>query len=54
LAILSHQEKLKYLQLELTAAIDWEGGVFVKAMYNLEGDGPLSFIAYEEVRTIAE
>ena len=52
LAILSDQEKLKHLKLELAAVIDW-GEVFVKATYNLEGDGPLSFTAYEEVRTVA-
>ena len=51
LAILSDQEKLKCLKLELAAVIDW-GEVFVKATYNLEGDGPLSFTAYEEVRTV--
>ena len=51
LAILSDQEKLKHLKLELAAIIDW-GEVFVKATYNLEGDGPLSFTAYEEVRTV--
>ena len=53
LAILSDQEKLKHLKLELAAVIAW-GEVFVKATYNLEGDGPLSFTAYEEVRTVAE
>ena len=53
LAILSDQEKLKHLKLELAAVIDW-GEVFVKATYNLEGDGPLSFTAYEEVRTVVE
>ena len=52
LAILSDQEKLKRLKLELAAVIDW-GEVFVKATYDLEGDGPLSFTAYEEVRTVA-
>ena len=52
LAILSDQEKLKRLKLELAAVIDW-GEVFVKATYNLEGDGLLSFTAYEEVRTVA-
>ena len=53
LAILSDQEKLKHLKLELAAVNDW-GEVFVKATYNLEGDGPLSFTAYEEVRTVDE
>ena len=53
LAILSDQEKLKHLKLELAAVIDW-GEIFVKATYNLEGDEPLSFTPYEEVRTVAE
>ena len=52
MAILSDQENLKRLKLELAAVIDW-GEVFVKATYNLEGDGPLSFTAYEEVCTVA-
>ena len=52
LAILTDQEKLNCLKLELAAVIDW-GEVFVKATYNLEGDGPLSFSAYEEVHTVA-
>ena len=41
------------MKLELAAVIDW-GEIFVKATYNLEGDGPLSFMAYEEVRTVSE
>jgi len=53
LAILSDQEKLKHLKLELAAVIDW-GEVFVKATYNLEGDGLLSFMAYEEVCAVVE
>ena len=40
LAILTNAEKLKHLKLELASVIDW-GVVFVKATYNLEGDGPL-------------
>ena len=48
LAILTDHEKLKHLKFELAAIIDW-GGVFFKATYNLEGDGPLSFTAYEVV-----
>ena len=51
LAILTDHEKLKHLKLELAAIIDW-GEVFVKATYNLEGDGPLSFTAYEVVQTV--
>ena len=35
LTILSDQEKLKHLKLELAAVIDW-GEVFVKATYNVE------------------
>ena len=51
LAILSNAEKLKHLKLELASVIDW-GEVFVKATYNLEGDGPLAFTCYEEVQRV--
>ena len=51
LAILTDREKLEHLKLELAAVIDW-GEVFVKATYNLEGDGSLSFTAYEIVQTV--
>ena len=36
----------KYLQLELAVLID-AGESFVKATYNLEGDGPVAFQCYE-------
>jgi len=52
LAILADEDKVKCLKLELAAVIDW-GEVIVKATYNLEGDGPLSITAYEEVNTVA-
>ena len=51
LAILTNPEKLKHLKLELASVIDW-GEVFVKATYNLEGDGPLAFTCYEEVQRV--
>jgi len=38
LAILTDQEKLNRLKLELAAVIDWEE-IFVKTIYNLEGNG---------------
>jgi len=52
LAILADEDRVKCLKLELAAVIDW-GEVIVKATHNLEGDGPLSFTAYEEVNTVA-
>ena len=51
LAILTNPEKLKHLKLELASVIDW-GEVFVKATYNLEGDGPLALTCYEEVQRV--
>ena len=42
------KQKNAYLQLELAAIVDW-GEHFVKATYNLEGDGPLVFQCYEMV-----
>ena len=42
---------MKHLKLELASVIDW-GEIFVKATYNLEGDGPLAFMCYEEVQRV--
>jgi len=39
------------LKLKLASAIDC-GEIFVIATYNLEGDGPLAFICYEEVKMV--
>ncbi len=39
------------LKLELAAVIDI-GTFFVKATYNLEGDGPLVLTCYEEILKI--
>ena len=36
------------LQIEIAATVDW-GEPFVKACYDLEGDGPLAFECYERV-----
>ena len=49
LAILTNPEKLKHLKLELASVIDL-GEFFVKATYNLEGDGSQAFTCYEEVQ----
>ena len=46
LDILDNTQKATYLQLELAAIIDC-GEKFVKATYNLEGDGPLVFQCYQ-------
>ena len=51
LAILTSPEKLIHVKLELASVVDW-GEVFVKATYNLEGDGPLAFTCYEEVQKV--
>ena len=39
------------LKIELASIIDW-GEAFVKATYNLEGDGPLAFTCYEIIQTV--
>ena len=44
--LLSDTQKYSYLQLELAAVVDC-GERFVKAMYDLEGDGPLVLRCYE-------
>ena len=51
LAILTSPEKLIHVKLELASVVDW-GEVFLKATYNLEGDGPLAFTCYEEVQKV--
>ena len=51
LAILTSPEKLIHVKLELASVVDW-GEVFIKATYNLEGDGPLAFTCYEEVQKV--
>ena len=40
---------MHYLKIELAAVVDW-GEAFVKATYNLEGDGPLVFTCYEVIQ----
>ena len=40
--LLSDSQKKAYLEVELAALVDC-GVSFVKATYNLEGDGPLVF-----------
>ena len=39
------------MKLKLASVVDW-GEVFVKATYNLKGDGPLAFTCYEEVQNV--
>lgn len=48
IAILNDPPKSRKLQVELAITIDF-GEPFVKATYNLEGDGPLALSAYEEI-----
>ena len=49
IVIISNPVKLGQLQMELAITID-VGEPFVKATYNLEGDGPLALTAYEHIR----
>ena len=53
LAILTNPEKLEHVKLKHASVVEW-GEVFVKATYNLEGDGPLAFPCYEEVQEVVE
>ena len=43
--------KIHHLKIELAAVVDW-GELFVKATYNLEGDGPLVFTCYEAIQEV--
>lgn len=49
--ILSDPQQHMLLKLELAATID-VGEHFVKAMYFLEGDGPLIFSCYEKLSAV--
>ena len=49
--LLNNSQKVAYLRLELAAAVDC-GEMFVKATYNLEGDGPLVFKCCEVINTL--
>ena len=51
LAIFQDPQKAALLKIELASIVDW-GKAFVKATYNLEGDGPLAFTCYEIVQTV--
>ena len=51
LGILQDLSKNALLKIELAAVVDY-GEPFVRGTYNLEGDGPLVFICYEEVSAI--
>ena len=44
--LMTDPQKVAYLQLELASVVDCEES-FVKATYNLEGDGPIVFKCYE-------
>ena len=50
-AILSDQSKNIYLQIELAVVVD-AGKNFVKATYNLEGDGPLSLSCFQVIEEL--
>ena len=51
LSFFDDSQKTGLLKLELAAVIDY-GEAFVKATYNLEGDGPLAFTCYEEIQAV--
>ena len=51
LQFFSDKRKIEYLQLELAAIVD-AGEPFVKATYQLEGDGALAFRCYEIFSTL--
>ena len=51
LSIITDMNSLSHLQMELAAVID-VGENFVKATYNLEGDGALVLQCYEEITKI--
>ena len=51
LDIASQPQKIKLLKLELATVVDI-GSYFVKATYNLEGDGVLAVKCYEEILKI--
>lgn len=51
LSMLRDSDEKKYLMVELAATID-AATPFVKATYNLEGDGPLAFTCYEAISTL--
>ena len=52
LPFFSDQQRKATLQIELAATIDF-GKPFVKATYNLEGDGPLALKCYEIVDALS-
>ena len=51
LEILSDPPKKRKLKIELAMTID-AGKSFVRATYRLEGDGPLIFSAYDEIKAL--
>ena len=52
LSFFSDSSKKANLQIELAATVDY-GEPFVKAMYQLEGDGPLAIECYEPVECVS-
>ena len=51
LSILNDPQQMCFLQVELAVTID-AGMPFVRATYNLEGDGPLALKCYEEISSL--
>ena len=52
LAILQNPQEKAHLMVELAVTID-AGMSFVKATYNLEGDGPLALTCYETISALS-
>ena len=51
ISLLQDSQKLVVLKIELATIVDW-GEPFVKATYNLEGDGPLAFTCFDIVQSV--
>ena len=51
LSFFEDTQKLHHLKIELATVADW-GEPFVKATYNLEGDGPLAFTCFETIQKV--
>ena len=51
ISLLQDSQKLVVLKIELATIANW-GEPFVKATYNLEGDGPLAFTCFDIVQSV--
>ena len=51
LALLENTQHRSSIQIEMAAVVD-AGDIFVRSMYNLEGDGPLALVAYQVIKVV--